>query len=57
MHIQLKESNTQTELELYQYTEWPDKGVPDEAETLLTIIEKMNAGHADSNSPILVFCK
>jgi protein tyrosine phosphatase len=52
-----KDSNTSNELELYQYTEWPDKGVPDEAETLLTIIEKINADYVELTSPMLVFCK
>jgi len=43
--------------DLFQYTEWPEKSKPDEAETLISLIERVNREYNSSNWPILVLCK
>lgn len=50
--------NVQHELDHYQYADWPDRGMPDEEETVMAIIERVNLEHgAEADWPILVFCK
>ena len=45
------------EVDHYQYTDLPDKGMPDEEETIMSLIERVNQEHGEVDWPILVFCK
>jgi hypothetical protein len=52
-----KASNIVKELDNYHYTEWPATGFPDEPQTVMSIIEKVNHEHPSSDWPILIYCK
>jgi protein tyrosine phosphatase len=51
------ESDFKHELDHYQYAEWPDKAMPDEDETIMALVERINEEHSENDWPILVFCK
>jgi hypothetical protein len=55
--IKLKNLNFTHEMVIYEYSKWPSKGVPDESDTILNIIENVNFEFGVDDWPILVFCK
>ena len=55
--IKLQNLNFSHELVIYEYSKWPSKGVPDESDTILNIIENVNFEFGVDDWPILVFCK
>ena len=52
-----QDSDLVREVDHYQYTDLPDKGMPDEEETVMSLIERVNHEHSEVDWPILVFCK
>lgn len=41
----------------YHYTEWPDKSVPNETQSLVSLINRVNQEHPSSEWPIVVHCR
>jgi protein tyrosine phosphatase len=41
----------------YHFIEWPDRSVPNETQSLNSLISRVNQEHPSSEWPIVVHCK
>ena len=41
----------------YHYIEWPDKSVPQETQSLVSLVNRVNQEHPSTEWPIVVHCK
>eukprot|EP00730_Choanoeca_flexa_P005883 TRINITY_DN12043_c0_g1_i1.p1 TRINITY_DN12043_c0_g1~~TRINITY_DN12043_c0_g1_i1.p1 ORF type:complete len:1914 (+),score=759.69 TRINITY_DN12043_c0_g1_i1:443-5743(+) len=54
--LTLHRNGIERKLEQYALTAWPDKGVPDEPDTLLALRKEVNAHAKQTGAPIIVHC-
>lgn len=51
------ESDKSREIKQYQYTAWPDHGVPHYCTSLLCFIRKVRAANPSDAGPVIVHCR
>ncbi|XP_071481357.1 receptor-type tyrosine-protein phosphatase epsilon-like [Diadema antillarum] len=54
--LSVRQGSESRDIHHYQYTAWPDKGVPKHTSSLLRFIRQVRANHGGDSSPLLVHC-
>jgi protein tyrosine phosphatase len=58
MILNTKQTGKKRKIHFFQYTGWPDMGVPQSVETILTLVETVDTLHSKyPNAPILTHCR